>query len=117
MIYGNRTLLAWLTRTVCAIATPMLMIASLIQSAWATPQVVKSAGLKSDLNVPFSQPVQVEDPYRDRSRKVISLWSRDAVRVLLTNNLRQCGYGYAYSASLRCLSPDCQTIAGAGVVR
>lgn len=76
-----------LTRTVFAIATPLLVATNDLQD------------------------------YRDRDRKVISLWSRDAIRVLLTNNLRQCGYGYAYSASLRYLSSDCQTINGAGVVR
>lgn len=131
MIHGKQTIPVRLARAVFAIGLIVTPIMPTAVAAPVNPPVVKSAGLKPELNVPFSQAVQVEDPfegnflavfdrndlqdYRDRSRKVISLWSRDSIRVLLTNNLRQCGY--AYSASLRYLSPDCRTINGAGVVR
>ncbi len=71
--------------------------------------VVKSAGLKPNLSVPWSKLVNVNDPFegsflavfnrhslRDaQSRRVISLWSLDAVRVLVTSTEQNCNrYGW-----------------------
>lgn len=126
-----------LASTVLAVVMPVAIAPQATSKAMAAsgvPPVVKSAGLKPNLNVPFSQPVQVEDPfegnflavedrndlqdYRNRGRRVISLWSRESMRVLLTTNRRQCGYAYSASRGyFDYLSPDCQTIYGSGVVR
>ena len=83
---------------------------------------VDSAGLEPNLRVPWSEPVRVTDPFEgnflavfvsndlqdSRYRKVISLWSRDFIQVLLTDNQRRCSI--AYSASLYHLGPSCRDI-------
>jgi hypothetical protein len=100
------------------------------QNATTLP-IVESAGLNPYINVPWSKAVRVEDPFEGnfvavfdrndlqnypyRSRKVISLWSRDSIRVLLTGDLRRCGV--AYSASLHYLEPDCMKVNTASPVR
>jgi len=82
--------------------------------------VVKSAALGANLNVPWSQPVKVVDPFEgdylavfDRNyfyrrflnqstkTEVVSLWSRKSIRLLLADRDRDCfpGYGF-YNSSL-----------------
>jgi hypothetical protein len=78
--------------------------------------VVKSAALGTDMNVPWSKPVRIDDPFEgnyvgifDRNYfrrnvinnarvEVISLWSRNSVRVLLAYRDRNCSYGSYYHA-------------------
>jgi hypothetical protein len=76
--------------------------------------VVKSAALGASLNVPWSQPVKVVDPFEgdylavfDRNyfyrrflnqstkTEVVSLWSRKSIRFLLADRDRNCFSGYA----------------------
>lgn len=86
--------------------------------------IVKSAALGASLNVPWSQPVKVVDPFEgdyvavfDRNyfyrrflnqstkTEVVSLWSRKSIRFLLADRDRNCfsGYGfYPSSLSSRC---------------
>ncbi|MBW4615068.1 MAG: hypothetical protein KME21_17705 [Desmonostoc vinosum HA7617-LM4] len=71
--------------------------------------IVKSAALGTDLNVPWSRPVRIQDPFEgeyvgifDRHQfykrllntnakvDVVSLWSRDSVRFLLAYRDRDC---------------------------
>ncbi|MBW4622623.1 MAG: hypothetical protein KME17_25110 [Cyanosarcina radialis HA8281-LM2] len=98
-----------------AIATGLVLIAphaSIAQTnvAKASTELptVASAGLEPDLSVPWSKLVSVNDPFEGkflavfdrndlqdkRSRKVISLWSRNSIRVLLTANQQVCSGGY-----------------------
>lgn len=83
--------------------------------------VVKSAALGASLNVPWSQPVKVTDPFEgdylavfDRNyfyrrflnqstkTEVVSLWSRKFIRFLVADRDRNCFSGYAfYRSSLR----------------
>ena len=77
--------------------------------------VVKSAVLGASLNVPWSQPVKVVDPFEgdylavfDRNyfyrrflnqstkTEVVSLWSRKFIRLLLADRDRNCFSGYAF---------------------
>ncbi|MBW4560831.1 MAG: hypothetical protein KME32_06660 [Mojavia pulchra JT2-VF2] len=79
--------------------------------------VVKSAALGTDMNVPWSKPVRIDDPFEgnylgifDRNYfwrnvidnnarvDVISLWSRNSVRLLLAYRDRNCSYGSYYHA-------------------
>lgn len=79
--------------------------------------VVKSAALGADMNVPWSRPVRIDDPFEgnyvgifDRNYfwrnvinnnarvEVISLWSRNSVRVLLAYRNRKCSYSSYYHA-------------------
>jgi len=103
MRYLFHRISAVLIGTVLA-AIPIQLTAA--QEAQVFP-TVKSAGLEPNLRVPWSEPVRVTDPFEgnflavfdrhdlqdSRSRKVISLWSRDSIRVLLTNDRRRCGLG------------------------
>jgi hypothetical protein len=122
-----RQVLMILLGTTIAVLSPQVVAA---QSAEKLP-IVKSAGLNPYVSVPWSKPVQVEDPFEGsfvavfdrndlqnypyRSRKVISLWSRDSVRVLLAGDLQRCGV--VHSASLRYLEPDCVKVNTASPVR
>ncbi len=74
--------------------------------------VVKSAGLSPDMNVPWSKPVRIVDPfegefvgvfdrnsldgylYREGSKQVISLWTLSSIRVLATLNSEQAGSSF-----------------------
>ncbi|MBW4550734.1 MAG: hypothetical protein KME35_06435 [Aphanocapsa sp. GSE-SYN-MK-11-07L] len=73
--------------------------------------IVKSAGLRPNLRVPWSRLVNVNDPFegnflavfnrhslRDaQSRRVISLWNSNSVRVLVTSARQNCnssGWGF-----------------------
>ena len=119
--------------TMCAmaplqLATPGAVTTVLAQESTKVP-VVTSAGLKPDIEVPWSRLVKVEDPfegnflavfdyntlqgYSYRSRKVISLWSRNSIRILLNSTLRQCDI--AYRANY--LGSDCVRVNGANTVR
>lgn len=81
--------------------------------------VVKSATLGTTLNVPWSKPVQVVDPFEgtfvavfdrnyflsqfleETSRvDVLSLWSRPSIRFLVASRDRDCRVGYRYNGSL-----------------
>lgn len=85
--------------------------------------VVESATLHPNLSVPWSKPVQVMDPFegnfiavfdRDRlgrkyggDRRVISVWSRDTIRVLLNVQQRRCnGYHSWHSLGSGCIRVD-----------
>ncbi|GAA6618635.1 hypothetical protein [Scytonema sp. NUACC26] len=81
--------------------------------------IVKSAALGIDMNVPWSKPVKIEDPFEGNSIGIfdrhsfyknflnvsskfeaISLWRQNSVRILLSYRERDCfsGYGlYPYS--------------------
>ncbi len=80
--------------------------------------VVKSAALGASLNVPWSQPVKVTDPFEgdylavfdrnyfyrqllnDRTRtEVVSLWSRKSIRFLLADRDRNCFSGRSFYTS------------------
>ncbi|BAY21568.1 hypothetical protein NIES2100_13230 [Calothrix sp. NIES-2100] len=86
--------------------------------------VVKSAALGVNMNVPWSKPVKIEDPFEgnylgifDRNYfwsnfvnnnarvVVISLWSRNSIRVLLAYSARNCAYRSYYHALLA--APEC----------
>jgi hypothetical protein len=88
--------------------------------------IVESAQLDTDLNVPWSQPVRIQDPFEgefvgifDRhyfySRilntsarvEVVSLWSPDTVRFLLAYSDRDCHYGSTFYHST--INTDCLT--------
>jgi hypothetical protein len=93
-----------------ALMTPQLSMAqSTIAKTSTELPIVESAGLEPDLNVPWSELVSVNDPFEgnflavfdrndlqdERSRKVISLWSRNSIRVLLSANQQFCSGGYS----------------------
>jgi hypothetical protein len=89
---------------------------SLAAQGTTESKVVNSAALYSTLNVPWSKPVTVTDPfegtftavfdrndidekylsYGDRG-KTISLWSRNSIRVLLSITQRNCNISYSAS--------------------
>ncbi|MDZ8237227.1 MAG: hypothetical protein RMZ69_08670 [Nostoc sp. ChiQUE01a] len=96
-----------------AAVSPQLCTASTVQKipnlaqASSNLPVVKSAGLSPDMDVPWSKPVRILDPfegellgvfdrnylggylYRDSSKQVISLWTASSVRLLVTVNSGQ----------------------------
>ncbi|MBN3922622.1 MAG: hypothetical protein HWQ37_05580 [Nostoc sp. NMS4] len=81
-------------------------VANFAQASSDLP-VVKSAGLSPDMDVPWSKPVRIVDPfegelfgvfdrnflggylYREGSKQVISLWTHSSIRVLVTVNSSQ----------------------------
>lgn len=86
--------------------------------------VVKSAALGTNMDVPWSKPVRIEDPFEgnylgifDRNYfwsnfvknnarvEVISLWSRNSIRVLLAYSARNCTYRSYYHTLLS--APEC----------
>ena len=86
--------------------------------------LVESANLDTDLDVPFSQPVKIQDPFEgefigifDRhfffSRllntsgrvEVVSLWSPDTIRFLLAYRNRDCNFSSGFSSTI--LSRNC----------
>ena len=99
------TSLAVLSPQVCTAFT-VQQVASLAKASSDLP-VVKSAGLSPDMDVPWSKPVRIIDPfegelvgvfdrnslggylYREDSKQVISLWTPSSIRVLVTVNLDQ----------------------------
>jgi hypothetical protein len=83
--------------------------------------VVKSAALGTDIDVPWSEPVKIEDPFEgnyvgifdkhtfrsdflntNARVEVVSLWSRNSIRFLLAYRDRNClsGYGFHYPYSI-----------------
>ena len=87
--------------------------------------IIKSAALGASLNVPWSQPVKVVDPFEgnylavfDRNyfyrrflnqstrTEVVSLWSRKFIRLLLADRDRNCFSGYGFYLSS--LSSSCE---------
>lgn len=98
-----------------AVVPPQLALVAIAQEVNSPTQgssefpVVKSARLEKNLSVPWSKPVRVIDPFEGNylavfdkhswgkgllgtqgNRQVISLWSRDSIRVLLSDTTRQC---------------------------
>jgi hypothetical protein len=78
--------------------------------------IVRSTVLAPNLNVPWSQPVRVIDPFEGESLavfdqhyfnrlfrntnsqvKVVSLWNRDSIRLLLAYNQRECTFSDSLS--------------------
>ncbi|WP_339376120.1 hypothetical protein [Calothrix sp. NIES-2098] len=95
-----------------------------LAKASAELPVVKSAALSTNIDVPWSKPVRIVDPFEGNSVgifdrnyfwrnfvntnarvEVISLWSRNYIRVLLAYSDRNCSYGSYYYTRLR--FPDC----------
>ncbi len=95
-----------------------------LAKASAELPVVKSAALGTNMDVPWSKPVKIEDPFEgnyvgifDRNYfwsnfvnnnarvVVISLWSRNSIRVLLGYSTRNCAYRSYYHALLA--APEC----------
>lgn len=81
--------------------------------------VVRSAALDTDINVPWSKPVRIADPFEgdyvgifDRNYffryfldtyariEVVSLWSQNSIRFLLAYSDRDCLSGHNLSANL-----------------
>ncbi|MGL5806730.1 MAG: hypothetical protein ACRC2R_20215 [Xenococcaceae cyanobacterium] len=110
------------TSTILVVAIPQFANArqTIETAATLIPNisVVESAGLNADLDVPWSKPVQIKDPFEgsflgvfdrndlrggySRSSKIISLWSRDSIRMLLVANQEECGHGYFHSFDFDC---------------
>ena len=86
--------------------------------------IVESANLDTNLDVPWSQPVKIQDPFEgefigifDRhfffSRllntsarvEVVSLWSQDTIRFLLAYRNRDCNFNSGFSSTT--LSRNC----------
>ncbi len=108
-----RTIPVLLVGATLAVLSPQLGTASSIQKipnlaqASSNLPVVKSAGLSPDMNVPWSKPVRILDPfegefvgvfdrnylggylYRNNSKQVITLWTPSSVRLLVTVNSGQ----------------------------
>lgn len=94
-----------------------------LAKAYTQLPVVKSAALGTDMNVPWSKPVRIQDPFEgnyvgifDRNYfwrdflntnariEVISLWRPDSIRVLMAYKNRNCSGGFHH---YRAPSPDC----------
>lgn len=104
-------------------------VTSLVQQSKAIAAdlpIVKSAALGASLNVPWSQPVKVVDPFEgdylavfDRNyfyrqflnestrTEVVSLWSRKSIRFLLADRDRNCFLGHSFYP--RSLSSVCDS--------
>ncbi|MDZ7958419.1 MAG: hypothetical protein RMY34_11175 [Aulosira sp. DedQUE10] len=106
------------SQSVVAQSSPRLAKAS------AKLPVVKSAALGTNMDVPWSKPVNIKDPFEgnyvgifDRNYfwsnflnnnarvEVISLWSRNSIRVLLAYSARNCTYRSYYHTLLA--APEC----------
>ncbi|BDI14626.1 hypothetical protein ANSO36C_04280 [Nostoc cf. commune SO-36] len=113
--------LAVLSPQLCAAFT-VQEVASLAQTSSDLP-VVKSAGLSPDMDVPWSKPVKIVDPFegeflavfdrnslggnlhRESSKQVISLWTPSSIRVLVTLNSSQARSSF-YTAGNVSFRPD-----------
>lgn len=113
-----------ITVTITAAATGMLPVPRAIA---ADLPIIKSAVLSTNLDVPWSQPVQVTDPFEgnylaifdrhyfyryflnNRTRtEVVSLWSPKSIRFLLADSNYGCySGGYYFSTGLS--HPNCVT--------
>ncbi|MEH2248521.1 hypothetical protein [Nostoc sp.] len=113
MIKLPQTIPVLLFGATLAVLSPQLCVAFTVQEVASLAKassdlpVVKSAGLSPDMDVPWSKPVRIVDPfegqflgvfdrnslggylYREDSKQVISLWTPSSIRVLVTVNLDQ----------------------------
>jgi hypothetical protein len=99
--------------TLTAAQQPPANVAA-VQSSTANFPVVQSTELSPYLNIPWSKPVQVADPFEgtfvgvfDRNDirsvslgytgvgSIVSLWTRPSIRMLLTVRQGVCGAGYS----------------------
>jgi hypothetical protein len=99
------------TRTLLAAEHPVVAASS------AGYPIVRSAVLEPNLRVPWSQPVRVSDPFEgeylavfdqnyfnrlfrntNSQIKVVSLWSRDSIRLLLAYSGRECTFGDSFNS-------------------
>ncbi|MFN6571798.1 hypothetical protein [Dendronalium sp. ChiSLP03b] len=119
LIFG--TGLAVLSPHLCA-AFSIPEVTNIAQASSNLP-VVKSAGLSPDMDVPWSKPVRIVDPfegefvgvfdrntlggrlYREGSKQIISLWTRSSIRVLVTINSAQ-AESFFYTAGRVYPRPD-----------
>ncbi|MDZ8108935.1 MAG: hypothetical protein RM338_25380 [Nostoc sp. DedQUE12a] len=103
-------------------ASTVQKIPNLAQASINLP-LVKSAGLSPDMDVPWSKPVRILDPfegeflgvfdrnylggylYRNGSKQVISLWTPSSVRLLVTVNSGQAKSSF-YTAGTLYPRPD-----------
>ncbi|MDZ8186737.1 MAG: hypothetical protein RMX96_18040 [Nostoc sp. ChiSLP02] len=103
-------------------ASSVQKIANLAQASSNLP-VVKSTGLSPNMNVPWSKPVKIVDPfegelfgvfdrnylggylYTNASKQVISLWTPSSIRLLVIVNSAQESYSF-YTAGDLYLRPD-----------
>ena len=95
--------------TIAAVETRAITAESRVAAVSSGLPVVRSALLKPDLSVPWSQPVQVVDPFegtylavfdqnyfsrsfgnKNSQVKVVSLWNQNSVRLLLAYRGREC---------------------------
>ena len=102
-------LMALSVATIAAVETRAITAESHVAAVSSGLPVVRSALLKPDLSVPWSQPVQVVDPFegtylavfdqnyfsqsfgnKNSQVKVVSLWNQNSVRLLLAYRGREC---------------------------
>ncbi|WP_445633981.1 hypothetical protein NSTC745_05726 [Nostoc sp. DSM 114161] len=124
-----RTIPALLLGASLVALSPQLCTASTVQKipnlaqASTNLPLIKSAGLSPDMNVPWSKPVRILDPfegeffgvfdrnylggylYRNGSKQVISLWTPSSVRLLVTVNYGQAESSF-YTAGYLYPRPD-----------
>lgn len=120
--------LAFIALTVTIFA-PQLVVAqdkNLIAKVSQKLPVVESAALSTNIDVPWSQPVKIVDPFEgedvgifDKNYfykrllnnntwvEVISLWQRDSIRLLLAYSDRNCFSGHSFYTDLSGI--DCVT--------
>lgn len=115
-----------------AISTPQVAVAQNDQIAKVSKSqqlpVVRSTALDHSINVPWSRPVQIIDPFEgnyvgifdkhyfykrllnaDMTVQVVSLWQRDSVRFLLGYSDRNCSLGhdfFRHHISRECLNTN-----------
>lgn len=119
-LLGNLTKGTLVGLSASAIALTLTATTSIHDSILAAElPVVKSAALGASLNVPWSQPVKVVDPFEgdylavfDRNyfyrrflnqstkTEVVSLWSRKFIRLLLADRDRNCFSRYGFYPTL-----------------
>ena len=119
--------LASVALTITSFLSPKLVVAqdsNLITTASKELPIVRSAALDTDINVPWSQPVRIIDPFEgdyvgifdknyfynrllntDARVEVISLWRRDSIRLLLAYRDRDCLSRHSFYAGA--LGVDC----------
>ena len=122
--------LAFIALTVTIFA-PQLVVAqdkNLIAKVSKELPVVQSAALSTNIDVPWSQPVKIVDPFEgedvgifDKNYfykrllntntrvQVLSLWQRDSIRLLLTYSDRDCFSGHSFYTDLSglgCVASD-----------
>ncbi|MEH2071900.1 MAG: hypothetical protein V7K47_27750 [Nostoc sp.] len=125
-----RTIPVLLLAASLAVLSPRVCTASSVQKlpslaqASTNLQVVKSAGLSPDMNVPWSKPVKIVDPfegelfgvfdrnylggylYRSGSKQVISLWTPSSIRLLVTVNYDRASSSFYTAGNIYYPRPD-----------